>query len=145
MNDCNKLTAEYLLLSQISTDMGKTIFFVDDDKNILNLLEYTFQSRDGYHVKVFFTGEDCLANLSGGPDLIVLDHDFSKQGSSRMKGTDIMQKIRQVNPTVPVLVLSSQHEREILDNYIRQGATQIISKDDIFLDILMDSIRKLLR
>lgn len=145
MNDYKKLTVEFLLLSQILKGMGKTIFFVDDDKNILNLLEYTFQSRDGHKVKVFFTGEDCLANLDGKPDLIVLDHDFSKQGSGRMKGTDILKKIREINSTVPVLVLSSQHEREILDNYTQQGATQIISKDDVFLDILMESIRNILR
>lgn len=124
--------------------MGKTIFFVDDDKNILNLLEYTFQSRDGHRVKAFFTGEECLLHINENPDLVVLDHDFSKQGSGRMKGTEIMRKIREANYAGPVIVLSSQHEHEILDNYAQQGATQIISKDDVFLDILMDSIRKIL-
>lgn len=74
----------------------------------------------------------------------MLDHDFSKQGSGRMKGTEIMRKIREANYAGPVIVLSSQHEHEILDNYAQQGATQIISKDDVFLDILMDSIRKIL-
>ena len=54
--------------------MSKLIFFVDDDKMILNLLEYTFQSRQDYDVVTFQTGEECLENLHLGPRLIVLDH-----------------------------------------------------------------------
>jgi len=63
--------------------MSKTIFFVDDDKMILNLLEYTFQSRQDYKVISFQTGEDCLKNLEQEPQLIVLDHILSGPGESR--------------------------------------------------------------
>ena len=58
--------------------MSKTIFFVDDDKMILNLLEYTFQSRQDYQVITFQTGEECLENLDQKPRLIVLDHILSR-------------------------------------------------------------------
>ena len=40
----------------------KLVFFVDDDKMIINLLEYTFKSRQGIEVKTFFSGEECLEN-----------------------------------------------------------------------------------
>ena len=52
---------------------NKLVFFVDDDKLILNLLEYTFKSRDGIQVKTFFSGEECLDHIQLKPDLVVVD------------------------------------------------------------------------
>ena len=54
--------------------MSKLIFFIDDDKVILNLLEYTFQARQDYDVVCYQTGEECLENIIQKPSLIVLDH-----------------------------------------------------------------------
>ena len=51
--------------------MDRLIFFVDDDKMILNLLEYTFQSRQDYQVITYTTGEECLENMDQKPRLIV--------------------------------------------------------------------------
>ena len=43
---------------------NKLIFFVDDDKMMLNLMEYTFKCREGFEVRSFFSGEECLENLN---------------------------------------------------------------------------------
>ena len=56
---------------------GRLIFFVDDDKLILNLMEYVFQSKNGYRIRTFSSGEDCLSNLNLNPDLIILDYYFA--------------------------------------------------------------------
>ena len=56
---------------------SKLVFFVDDDKMILNLLEYTFKSRGGIRVKTFFSGEECLDHMQLKPDLVVVDHMFT--------------------------------------------------------------------
>ena len=42
---------------------NKLIFFVDDDKMMLNLMEYTFKCREGFEVKSYFSGEECIDNL----------------------------------------------------------------------------------
>ena len=73
--------------------MSKIIFFVDDDKMILNLLEYTFQSRQDYQVITFQTGEECLKNLHQEPKLIVLDHILAGPGESRLNGLDTLIEI----------------------------------------------------
>lgn len=123
---------------------SKLVFFVDDDKMILNLLEYTFKSRDGIQVKTFFSGEDCLAHLRLKPDLVVVDHMFmGKKG--QMDGLQLVRKIREADQEVTILVLSGQNDETIREDFIRSGAKQYISKDDYFIDTLIDTIETEMR
>jgi two-component system OmpR family response regulator len=116
------------------------IFFVDDDKVILNLLEYTIKNRKNYNVKSFLSGEECLANLSENPSLIVLDHYFSKLGSDKLNGLETLEKIKVISPKIPVIILSSQEDKELIPLYFLKGASRYISKDDYFVDSLVEAI-----
>ena len=118
----------------------KLIFFVDDDKMILNLLEYTIKNRQDYNVKTFLSGEDCLANLSENPSIIVLDHHFSKAGGEQLNGLQILEKIKSFSPDLPVIILSSQEDKDLISQYFSKGASRYISKDDYFVDSLLEAI-----
>ncbi len=118
----------------------KLIFIVDDDRIILNLLEYTFKSKEGYEVKTFFSGEDCLENLEMNPDLIVLDHLFYLQGSESMTGLDTLIELKKRNNDVPVIILSSQDDVTLVKEFIKNGATKYIPKVDYFVDALVESV-----
>ncbi|MCK4853564.1 MAG: response regulator [Bacteroidales bacterium] len=118
---------------------NKLVFFVDDDKMILNLLEYTFKSRDGIQVKTFFSGEECLDNMHLMPDLVVVDHMFIGM-KGQMNGLQVVKKIREINQEVTILVLSSQEDEDIIADFINSGAKQYISKDDYFIDTLIETI-----
>jgi FixJ family two-component response regulator len=120
--------------------MEKLIFFVDDDKMILNLLEYTFKSRDGYKVKTFRTGEECLNSISERPSLIVLDHVFMVENSQFSSGIEILKKLREINKVVPVIMLSGIDNNTITEEYLKNGATKFIVKDSYFIDTLIESI-----
>ena len=124
--------------------MGKLIFFVDDDKMILNLLEYTFQSRKDYDVKTYLSGEDCLENLSLNPDLIVLDHILSGTKEGQMDGMDTMKMINQQNTDIPVIILTGHGDDELLSEFMASGATRFLTKDDYFIDSLIESIEQIL-
>jgi DNA-binding NarL/FixJ family response regulator len=117
----------------------KLVFFVDDDKMILNLLEYTFKSRDGIQVKTFFSGEECLEHMQLKPDLVVVDHMFLGE-KGQMNGLQVVRKIREINQDVTILVLSGQEDEGIMQDFIRSGAKQYISKDDYFIDTLIETI-----
>jgi two-component system, NtrC family, response regulator AtoC len=120
--------------------MEKLIFFVDDDKMILNLLEYTFKSRDGYKVKTFRTGEECLNSINERPSLIVLDHVFLVENSQFSSGIEILKKLREINKEVPVIMLSGIDNSTITEEYLKNGATKFIVKDSYFIDTLIESI-----
>jgi FixJ family two-component response regulator len=120
--------------------MEKLIFFVDDDKMILNLLEYTFKSRDGYKVKTFRTGEECLNSINEKPSLIVLDHVFLVENSQFSSGIEILKKLRDIDKGVPVIMLSGIDNNAITEEYLKNGATKFIVKDSYFIDTLIESI-----
>jgi len=124
--------------------MGKLIFFVDDDKMIINLLEYTFQSRQHFNVKSFLSGEDCVASMDLNPDIIVLDHNMSGSGESQMDGLETLEKIREINKEVPIIVLTGYGSEELLTRFMNKGAKRFLTKDDYFIDHLIETISQVL-
>lgn len=125
--------------------MSRLIFFVDDDKMILNLLEYTFQSRQDYQVVTFKTGEECLANLDRGPSLIVLDHILSGTGSSCLSGLETLKEIRKIDTDIPVVILTGQGDDTLLTEFMEHGANRYLTKDDFFIDSLIETIQQVIR
>lgn len=122
--------------------MQKLVFFVDDDKMILNLLEYTINNRDDCDIMTFQSGEACLENLSLNPDLIILDHVFKSELDNPLNGLQTLKKIREVNKNIPVVILSSREDQELKDEFIEAGATSYIPKNDYFIDVLMEAVNK---
>ena len=120
--------------------MRKLIYFVDDDRMILNLLEYTFKNRDNYDVKTFRNGEECLDAMSDNPALIVLDHFFITNETRLSKGIDILKKIREIDTQVPVIMLSGERSKQVIAEYTQNGIEKFIIKDSYFIDSLIESI-----
>lgn len=125
--------------------MGKMIFFVDDDKMILNLLEYTFQSKHDYEVITFRKGEDCLENLDQKPRLIVLDHILSGPGENQLSGLETLVEIRKRDADVPVVILTGQGDDSLLSEFMANGADRYLTKDDFFIDSLMETIQQVIQ
>jgi two-component system OmpR family response regulator len=124
--------------------MNRKIFFVDDDKMILNLLEYTFQSRQDYQVITFTTGEECLENLDQKPRLIVLDHILSGPGEERLSGLETLREIRKIDQDIPVVILTGQGDDALLSEFLENGANRYLTKDDFFIDSLIETIQQVI-
>jgi DNA-binding NtrC family response regulator len=120
--------------------MEKLIFFVDDDKMMLNLMEYTFKCREGFEVKSYFSGEDCISNLHLNPELIVLDYYLGSDSENSMTGLDILKRINESNDKIPVVILSREKDKETIAEFIKEGAMKYVIKDDYFIDTLIDTI-----
>ena len=120
--------------------MDKLIFFVDDDKMMLNLMEYTFKCKDGYEVKSYFSGEECVENLHLNPDLIILDYYLGDIDSNSMSGMDTLAKIVETNKDLNVIILSREKNPELIHKFIKKGAKKYVIKDDYFIDTLIDPI-----
>ena len=124
--------------------MSKLIFFIDDDKMILNLLEYTFQSRQDYQVVSYFSGEECLENLHTKPSLIVLDHVLAGMGENSLNGMETLKEIRKVDKDIPVVILYGQGDDSLLSSFIENGANRYLTKDDFFIDSLIETIQQVI-
>ncbi|TFH26148.1 MAG: response regulator [Bacteroidia bacterium] len=124
--------------------MGRLIFFIDDDKVILNLLEYTFQSRHDYDVVCYKTGEECLENLQRNPDLIVLDHILEGVDEHTLNGLETLKEIRRINREIPVVILTGQGDDKLLSEFMENGADKYLTKDDYFINSLIETIEQVL-
>ena len=120
--------------------MTKLIFFVDDDRMILNLLEYTLNIRQDCNVKTFYSGEECIRNLDMKPDLVVLDHVFKSTDTNPMNGLQTLKEIRKLNDSLPVVILTSMDDDSLAGEFIQFGASKVIPKNDYFIDALMETI-----
>jgi len=120
----------------------KLIFIVDDDPFINMLVVKRFTS-DGYKLEAFSYGEDCLKALGNNPDLIILDYYFINNDQEVMNGMEVFDRIREVKPEIPVIMLSGQEKGEIVLELARKGIDDYIIKDNNLIDNLHTAITEL--
>jgi two-component system OmpR family response regulator len=120
----------------------KLIFIVDDDPFINMLVVKRFTS-DGYQLEAFEYGEDCLKALDKNPDLIILDYFFVNNDRQVMNGMEVFDKIKEIKPDLPVIMLSGQEKGEIVLELARKGIDDYIIKDSNLVDNLQVAINDL--
>lgn len=117
----------------------KLIFVVDDDPILTRLIVKRFNS-DSYRLEAFDFGEECLLEMDKKPDLIILDYYFHKTGVNVMNGMEVFDKIKEIDPIVPVIMLSGQERGEIVLELARKGIDDYVIKDHNLLDNLYSSM-----
>jgi two-component system, OmpR family, response regulator len=121
----------------------KLIFIVDDDPVVTMMVVKRFTSEN-YTLEAFNYGEDCIKALSKKPDLIILDYYFIKPGVNVMNGMEVFDKIKEVSPEVPIIMLSGQERGELVLELARKGIDDYVIKDNNLIDNLNASILELL-
>lgn len=108
----------------------KKLFIVEDDLMYLKLVEIEFLQYPDFILETFATGELCLESLSHNPDLIILDYHLDSVDESAMNGIRILDKIKAINPNIPVVMLSSQDRIEVAITCMRHNAYDYIVKSE---------------
>ena len=106
------------------------LFLVDDDAVFLKLLEIEFVEHSSFSVETFMTGEQCIENLAHKPDVIILDYHLDGNDKSAMNGLIIMDRIKAINPGMPVIILSCQDKIEVAVNCMHHGALDYVVKSE---------------
>ena len=106
------------------------IFLVDDDALFLKSLEIEFMQSSESSFKTFATGELCLKNLSLNPDIVILDYYLNSVDKNAMDGLETLDRIKAVNPQIPVIMLSSQDNIEVAVNCMKHQAFDYIVKSE---------------
>jgi len=120
----------------------KLIFVVDDDPFINMLVVKRFTSEN-YRFEPFVYGEECIDALHKNPDLIILDYCFINNDHKVMNGMEIFDRIKEIKPEVPVIMLSSQDRGDIVLDLARKGIDDYIIKDNKFITNLNVAIDEL--
>jgi len=120
-------------------DSKKLIFVVDDDP-FINTLVIKRLASDKYELEAFETGEDCLDALNKNPDLIILDYLFVKKNHEYMNGMQVLDKIKELKPDTPVIMLSGQDKGEVVLELARKGIDNYVIKDNDLINNLHNAI-----
>ena len=106
------------------------LFLVDDDALFLKSLEIEFLQNADFEIETFATGELCLKNLSHNPDIIILDYHLDGIDKTAMNGTETLDKIKAINPDIPVVMLSSQDKIDVAINCMHHRAFDYVVKSE---------------
>jgi DNA-binding NtrC family response regulator len=99
------------------------ILIIDDEKSIRNVLKDILQ-HEGYQVDEAPDGEQGIKQFSSKSyDLVLCDIKMPK-----VDGMDVLQQIMEMNPEVPVIMISGHGTIETAVEAVKKGAFDFISK-----------------
>lgn len=97
------------------------IFIVEYDKWYGELLQHHLSLNPEYEVEIFDSGNECLKNLYKKPSVITLDYSLPD-----MKGPDVLKRIKEHHPDLPVIMISGQEDISTAINLLKEGAYDYI-------------------
>ncbi len=106
------------------------IFLVDDDAVFLKSLEIDFLHNTDYKIETFASGELCIRNLMGKPDIIVLDYHLDGIDKNAMNGIETLDKIKALNADIAVIMLSSQDKIDVAVKCMHHKAIDYVVKSE---------------
>lgn len=106
------------------------LFLVDDDAVFLKLLAIEFMEHADFDIETYPTGELCIENLGHNPDVIILDYHLDGIDANAMNGIETLDKIKIINPDIPVIMLSSQDKIDVAVNCMHHRAYDYVVKSE---------------
>jgi len=106
------------------------LFLVDDDALLLKSLEIEFLDHADFEIRTFATGELCVKALSQNPDVIILDYHLDGIDKNAMNGLQTLDKIKEINEEIPVIMLSSQDKIDVAINCMHHKAFDYVVKSE---------------
>lgn len=106
------------------------IFLVDDDAVFLKSLEIEFMHHTDFTVETFESGEQCLAHLDARPDVIILDYHLNGVDVNAINGLETLDRIKEYNPDIPVVMLSSQDQIDVAISCMHHKAFDYVVKSE---------------
>lgn len=119
------------------------LLIVDDEKGITDALRDFFLER-GFAAFIANSGEDAVAAVkSDRPDIIFLD--IRMKG---MSGLEALKKIKDMDRTIKVIMLTVHEEKEIVERAKELGADEYITKPfriDYLEEVVIKKVQELLK
>lgn len=102
------------------------IFFVDDEIGIRKIVRLTLEEQLPCHVTCFDNAVDCLDSLKDRQERCsVLITDIKMHG---MDGMELLSCVRQLRPSLPVLIITGHGDVPMAVKAIQKGALNFIEK-----------------
>ena len=110
---------------------NKRIFVVEDNVIYQSLIAKELESLSN-NIHFYTTGESCISELDKHPSVIVLDYNLDGQ----MNGLDTLQRVRDIDPSVYVIMFSSQKGLNTKEVFLQYGSFDFLEKNSLSLRTL---------
>jgi two-component system OmpR family response regulator len=112
------------------------IFIVEDNLLYQQLIARELEDFGG---PLFFytTGEHCLANICRRPSIVVLDYNLDGE----MNGLETLEEIRKFDPSIFVILFSSQKDLHSNENQRRYGSFDFLEKKEQSFTLLKQLLK----
>ena len=108
--------------------MSARILIADDQPDIRESLRLLLKS-EGFKVDVAANpGAALTAVAAGSPDLLLMDMNYSQDTTSGQEGLELLDRMREVDPAVPVVVMTAWGSIELAVEAMRRGARDFVTK-----------------
>lgn len=104
-------------------DKEITILAIDDDKEILCALKAIFDFQGWKSILAPDVENGLKAFLNIRPDIILIDYHLP-----RINGVDGVYMLRQLSPTVPIIVFTIDESQEVANRFLEVGASDFALK-----------------
>jgi two-component system OmpR family response regulator len=111
------------------------IFVVEDNLIYQNLIAKELESVST-NIHFYTNGESCLDELDKKPSVIVLDYNLD----GKMNGLDTLQRVRDINPDVYVILFSSQKGLNTKEIFLQYGSFDFLEKNSLSLRTLRQMV-----
>lgn len=111
------------------------IFVVEDDEWYNKLLVHSLSLNPEFEVKHFFNGKDLLDAMHERPDVITLDYRLPG-----MNGEEILRKIKEIDPSVEIIIISEQENISTAVDLLKLGAYDYIVKSKNIKDRILTTV-----
>lgn len=99
------------------------ILVIDDDTDICLLLN-RYLSKNGFNVTTAYTGKAALESIvNQAPDIVLCDFRLDD-----MNGSDLLEKIKQINQGIPVIIMTGYSDVRTAVNIMKSGAFDYVTK-----------------
>jgi DNA-binding response OmpR family regulator len=99
------------------------ILVIEDQEDLAELYQATLH-KAGYRVRNAFSGEEGIAEFqASGADVVLLDMTLPE-----MHGTEVLREIRNINASVPVIVITAEENEQLREQCERLGVQDYLAK-----------------
>ncbi|MCF8299003.1 MAG: response regulator [Saprospiraceae bacterium] len=117
------------------TKHKRLIFIVDDDPIYQTIIKNILFNQGYSNVVTHSSGQECLDKINDTPWFVFLDYDMDG-----LNGIEVLKKIKQINPNINVVMVSSREKVDIALTALNLGALDYVIKDNM----LFSQINKLI-